>query len=261
MGKYLTTFQLALSREMMYRANFVFGRFRALVIYFSLLFVFQLFGQQSHLYSQDELSTYIILAGSMYMVFFVYSMDLIAHEIVDGDLINYLLRPINYLTYWFCRIAAMRVLNVIAAIAGLAIVALATHASFIFQTNIFALAQFIILLAGALSIITLIDFIAGSLSFWTYRSHGPRWLAVIGIQFLSGAYSPLDLFPQWLQQVYAATPFPSIVFVPITAYLGRMNGRGFVAALLVQAVWIGVLGIITAVLWKKGIRSYEAVGR
>ncbi|MEK7648973.1 MAG: ABC-2 family transporter protein [Patescibacteria group bacterium] len=261
MGKYLVAFRLALARELMYRANFVFGRLRALVLYIALLFVFHMFGRESIIYSQEELSTYIVLAGSMYMMLFVYSMDMVASEIVDGDLINFLLRPINYLAYWFWKIGAMRVLNILAAIVSLVLVVAATRSSFFFQTHIFSLMQFAVLLIGALSIITLIDFIAGSLSFWTYRSHGPRWLSMIGIQFLSGAYAPLDLFPGWLQQIYGATPFPSIVFVPITAYLGRMNGYEFLAALLVQGVWIGVLGVVLAVVWKKGIRSYEAVGR
>ncbi len=261
MGKYSTAFQMALSRELMYRANFIFGRLRALVIFTSLIFVFREFSQHARGYTQEELITYIVLAGAFYMVFFVYSMDSIAQDIVESDLINYLLRPINYFTFWFCRIAAMRTLNTFAAIIGLAIILFVTQSSFFLQTNGFALLQFLILSLGALTIISLIDFNAGILSFWTYRSFGPRFMAMIGIQFLSGAYSPLDIFPQWLLQIYSATPFPSIVFVPITAYLGRYETGGFLSVLAVQVVWIGILAVLLALLWKKGIRSYEATGR
>ena len=261
MGKYSTAFQMALSRELMYRANFIFGRLRALVIFTSLIFVFREFSQHAQGYSQEELITYIVLAGFFYMVFFVYSCDLIAQDIVEGDLINYLLRPIHYFTFWFCRLAALRTLNIFAALIGLTIILLVTQSSFFLQTNVFVLLQFIVLTVGAFVIITLIDFNAGILSFWTYRSFGPRFMAFIGIQFLSGAYSPLDIFPHWLFQLYNATPFPSIVFVPITAYLGRMSEQGFLSACGVQIVWILALGILLALLWRKGIRSYEATGR
>lgn len=261
MGVYSTAFRLAMARELMYRANFVFGRLRALVIFCALIFVFRVFGQHTTLYTQQELSTYVILAGAMYMVFFVYTMDSIANEIVDGDLINYLLRPIHYFFYWFCRIGAMRALNILAAVAGLAFIIIATSSSFLFQSDAYALIQFAVLLVGALAIITLIDFLAGCLSFWTYRSFGPRFLAMIGIQFMSGAYSPLDLFPHWIQAIYFTTPFPSIVFVPISAYLGRMQVSEFLGALGMQLAWICILGMLLILLWKRGIRTYEAIGR
>ena len=261
MGVYFTAFQMALSRELMYRANFIIGRLRAIVIFTSLLFVFREFSQHALGYSQEELITYIILAGAFYMVFFVYSCDLITQDIVEGDLINYLLRPVNYFTFWFCRLFALRILNVVAAFIGLAIILFVTQSSFIIQTNGFALLRALILTLGAFVIITLIDFNAGILSFWTYRSFGPRFMAMIGVQFLSGAYSPLDLFPHWLQQVYNATPFPSIVFVPISAYLGRMSDQGFLSACVVQIGWILALSALLAVLWKKGIQSYQATGR
>lgn len=262
LGSYRVSFFLALNTQLAYRVNFVIGRMRDFLVYGALLLLYVALPQGSGDYSQAELLTYVLISSLFSSTAFVYGMHTIADEINFGDLTNYLLRPINYFGYWISRLAAERSLLLIGGgLQVLFLLWLFSSSSFIFQTNVWHLFQTVVLFIGSIVLIQTLDFIGGLFSFWTNKGHGPRWLITIFIQFLSGSYLPLDTLPDPVRAVLAWTPFPSVIFAPLQAYLGRMDTSAWLISVLVQWFWIGIMTLILRVLWRKGLRVYGAYGR
>lgn len=259
---YQAGFSLALSELGTYRINFFFGRLREFILFGALLFLFQAIPHGVGDYSPEELMTYILGSTLISSLIFVHGMHRISFEIADGDLTNYLVRPVRYLPFWFARLLAPRsVLLLSHLLMILLFFVLFPNTHFIFQKDPKIILSVLALTFGAISIVQMLDFIAGLLAFWTNRAHGPRWLMIILIQFLSGAYLPLDLLPHWLQKILFATPFPSLIHTPLQVYLSDFSSEQFLHAIFAQLVWIGILGGILYTLWKKGVQTYEAYGR
>lgn len=69
----------------------------------------------------------------------------------------------------------------------------------------------------------------------------PAFLIVQKLLFLlGGLLLPLGIYPDWLQKVAWATPFPAILYGPASFALGAGVGDGF-KLILIQVFWIVVL--------------------
>lgn len=262
LGTYRRGFSLALSRELVYRVNFLLGRVREFILFAGFLFLFRAIPEGFNGYSSEEAIRYILISACLSAPLFTYGMHSIANEIVDGDLANYLLRPMNYFAYWTSRLLATRTLLIFGGIFQVALLILLFGQDLsLIQTKALPLIQCGILFLGSLALVQLIDFTGGLLSFWTNRGHGPRWLMTVLIQFLSGAYIPIDLLPHPIKQALLLTPFPSLLYGPIKAYLGKLSHPEFTSLLFTQLIWIILFTLLVSHLWKKGVRNYGAYGR
>ncbi len=258
---YLTGFRLALSQELIHRTNFFIGRIRDLIFYAALIFVFQNMPQGVGPWSQHTLLTYTLVSAFISAQLTAQTMHTISSEISEGDLTNFLLRPINYLGYCWARVSASRVLS---ALGGLGAVGILLLAFPNIQPSLphIPLTWLVtgLLFLGSLTIMQLIDFIAGLLSFWTDRAYGPRFLTIILLQFCSGAFIPLNTLPSSIQHVLQLTPFPSLVFAPARTWIEGVT-PSTVLALQTQLLWILILSGIVFMMWRRGLKSYAAYGR
>jgi len=66
---------------------------------------------------------------------------------------------------------------------------------------------------------------------------------------------PLDMLPDFWQKIILLTPFPYLLYVPLKVYLGQNY------SLIPQLAWVMILAFLAQLIWKKGIKSYEAEGR
>ncbi len=261
MRKYAAGFRLALSRELVYRTNFFFGRIRELIIFGGLLYLFSALPNGAGPYDQSRLLTYALAGLFVATVVYVFGMERIANEIADGDLTNFLLRPVHYLWFWVAGLAAARALLFVAGIIEIALLLIIFPHAHLVVPRLWNFTGAVVLLVGSIVLVQILDFIAGIFSFWTHRGHGPRWGLTILILTTSGAFFPIDLYPEALARAIKMTPFPTLAFFPIKAYLGDLSSVKILEALVTQWSWIAVLGLILFVLWSKGVKSYEAQGR
>lgn len=258
--KYIVGFQLAFSRALIYRANLFLGAITTLIWFGTLILLYRAIGGSVGTYSTSELVTYILATSFLAALLFTTIPEQIANEIVEGDLTNYLLRPINYIFYWISRAVAVRSVLCIIAIIEIFILSRFFLEDILFPESLAAYFQTALLAVGSLFLMTLFDFIAAFFSFWTNRGFGARWLLMICARFLSGAALPVSLMPTWAQTLFHATPFPSLISAPAEAYLGRLGGTLFVQALLVQWFWITFFALALFMIWRAGIKSYAAYG-
>lgn len=97
-------------------------------------------------------------------------------------------------------------------------------------------------------------------AFWLVEIRGLQilYMAVAGL--FSGLYTPLALFPDWLQAIALCTPFPSILMAPIDILSGRTLGGDAVLQVLVQAGWLAGTLLAGRVLTRLGRRAVEVQG-
>ncbi len=74
--------------------------------------------------------------------------------------------------------------------------------------------------------------------FWLLDTRGVRALYMVTSTFLAGLYVPVGLFPGWLHALAYATPFPSILQVPINVITGQVVGIDAVQQVGIQLCWL-----------------------
>lgn len=101
---------------------------------------------------------------------------------------------------------------------------------------------------GYLTLFSL-SFLLGLLAMVTLNIQSISWSYNAIVRFFSGQMVPLWLFPTFLGFIVGFLPFKGIYFVPISIYIGKLQGYEAIRAILFQIFWIVVLFIIGRIVW------------
>lgn len=85
-----------------------------------------------------------------------------------------------------------------------------------------------------------IELTFGLFTFWLVETGGVEDIFYFAISLFSGAVVPLWFFPDGLERVARYLPFQGIFFVPNSIFVGQLEGRDLVLALMTQVVWLVV---------------------
>lgn len=106
----------------------------------------------------------------------------------------------------------------------------------------------------------LLDWTVGLTAFWTTRVSAIFQVYFAVDLFLSGRLAPISLLPEWAQRLSGSLPFRWSFAFPIEVLLGETGSHGFGAGLAIQLFWV-LMGMgACALLWRRGLRRYAAVG-
>ncbi len=97
-------------------------------------------------------------------------------------------------------------------------------------------------------------------SFWWVENRGPQLVYLVVSGFLCGLYLPVHWFPDWLQTLAHATPFPSMLQSPIDLLSGRASLGDALPLLLTQAGWALAVLALGQALTRMGRRKLELQG-
>jgi len=97
-------------------------------------------------------------------------------------------------------------------------------------------------------------------AFWLLDVRGVLSVYLVGSNVLSGLIVPIGFFPEWLQAVARATPFPALVQIPVDIAVERLTGTEALLALGIQLAWAA--GLLAAALWvlRRGTRRLVVQG-
>jgi ABC-2 type transport system permease protein len=267
MKKYLSVFKISFAQEFAYRLNFIMWRVRnvmqIILVYFLWSTVFYDPTREVFGYNREKILTYVF--GILILRALVFSARMVdmAGEIANGDITNYLLKPINYFKYWMTRDLASKTLNL--SFATVEITAL----YFIFRPQLFIQGDFLILVATlaavilAMALFFCILFLVNMVTFWMPENGWAAQFLFVNIiaDFLSGGVFPIDILPVLWQKILYALPFPYLLFFPLQVYLGKVGGGEMIRGLVIAFVWVTVLLLSVRTVWSRGIRRYSAEGR
>jgi len=265
--KYLQIFKLSFQQEFAYRLNFVMWRVRNILQIILLFFLWssvfkdpqtEVFG-----YNQEKILTYVFgILILRAIVFSARAVD-VAGEISNGDITNFLLKPVNYFKYWATRDIASKILNLGFSVFEITILFLILKPNLFLQTNLLTLFAVLISLTMAVILFFCLLFITNMSAFWMPENGWAAQFLFIAIitDFLSGGVFPLDILPLAFQKVLYSTPFPYLLFFPLQVYLGKIAGLEVIRGLVTSFAWVFILFVAVKFIWVKGLRRYSAEGR
>ena len=202
--------------------------------------------------------TYILLARIFRPLA---SIDLIFEfgwRLRDGGFAMLLVRPVDMqLSYYFQGLATLAV----ALVRQLPVVLLSTlDCGLRWPNDPATWAVFILSALLGRSLMFGLDWILGSLTFYTTETWG-LWVLFLGLSnFLTGGLVPLDMMPSWLRLIALATPFAQAVYVPISLLSGLTPLTEAPRLLLVQLLWLVGLVVVARLFFRQAVRHVTVQG-
>jgi ABC-2 type transport system permease protein len=121
-------------------------------------------------------------------------------------------------------------------------------------------ALFIISILFAVTITFFIEFVVGTLSFYTANGWGLSVLKEAIINFFSGGIVPLAFFPGVLKTIVLALPFKDMLYTPLSIYLGFVKGEEIVHSLVIQLIWMVALFLFSRWFFKHSMKKITVQG-
>ena len=202
--------------------------------------------------------TYAVLGAVVAIVFQPFVYDTLYGRLRTGAIAFDVMRPLSAVPMTLAQQAGAAAAQLPAAGIALA-VGLLLGALDAPGSPLSGLAFALSLLLG-FTIAQILNFMIGLVGFWTLEVSGAFHIYRMFVQFSSGALIPLWFMPDWLSGGLSLLPFSSQVFVPLTIYVDPAPGPHTLTAIAVQALWVLVLVLLAALLWRRAIRRLVIFG-
>ena len=213
-------------------------------------------------YSGSQMTTYVLMVLITTAIVFSAPSSEIGGEIANGNLSNFLVKPFSYLKYWFTRDIASKLLNLIFVCIEMTVLWFFLKPQFEFQIGLLAFLGFLTSVLLGMLLYFFFQMTTRFVAFWSPENiWGISFLTFLFTDLLGGTIFPLDILPAPLQFGLSLTPFPYFIYYPIAIFVGKISGFAIVMVLLKGLLWVGLMYLISQYIWKKGVRSYSAVGR
>ena len=210
-------------------ANFI----QAVVLYYVWKSIFT-YQDVVNGYTWEIMKQYVFVAFLCNSVFSMGFEMSIAERIVKGDIILDLLKPLSYRVYL--------AVNGLQYLSGM-------------RTALFLISLFL-----GMGVKFCIQYLFSLLCFYTDNSYGVTKAREILTNFFSGALIPLAMFPGVLRDVVNVLPFQGIIYTPCCIFIGTFSAGESMMSILLQIVWIAVLGLLGTLFGKKAFGVISMYG-
>ncbi len=264
MNKYVMVARNTWDEVFTYRFNFAMYRARNVLTFLTMYYLwFALLppGKEVFGYTHSMILTYMF--GTALLQAFVLSSRsyAIGDDINQGNLSNYLIKPLNYFYYWLAKDAGDKAMNLAFASVELTLLFLFLQPPFYIQTDPLYILLFFIAAGIAMILYFLLNLLLGMVGFWSPEVWAPRFIFMIIISFFSGTYFPLDILPEPLLTVFQSLPFQYLLYFPLKIYLKQIPLPHVLSGIAIGVAWSVALYIAVQWMWKKGLQVYTAQGR
>jgi len=267
MKKYWHVINVGIQNNLTYRFNFLARAVFGLIPLIAMLYVWQKIysgkaaGATVGPYSLGEMISYYLLTTVVDALTAVNEDDWqIAADIKDGNISQFLLKPIDYLCYRLCLFVSGRVTYLAVAATPLTIFILYLHHYFVLPPNWPAFGGFLISTVLTALLQFFMSYTMAMLAFWVLEVSTFIFILFAFEYLASGHLFPLDILPSSLSQTLYFTPFPYQLYFPVSIYMGKTIGVDLFHGLLIQALWVVAMYSVARFAWGRGIKKYSAVG-
>ncbi len=264
MKKYWHVINIGIQNNLTYRVNFLF---RILFSFIPLLATIYLWravfnGKQTiGDYTLAQMTSYYLIVTIVDVLTAVSEDDWqIATDIKDGNISQFLVKPINYLTYRLCLFSSSRMIYLIVAAVPLGAFILCLHQYFVLPPNAMTAGLFLVSVAMTALLQFFMSYAMAMLAFWVLEVSTFIFILFAFEYLASGHLFPLDILPPALKNALFFTPFPYQMYFPVSIYMGKITGTPLIHGLLIQALWVFAMYCVARLAWHRGIRKYGAVG-
>lgn len=267
MNKYWHVINIAIQNTLVYRANFFFRSLISLIPLTATIMLWRAVyesrtgGGDVAGYSLARMISYYLIIMVVDSLTAVTDDDWqIAADIKDGNISQFLLKPIDYLAYRLCLFGAGRLVFTAIALVPMALF-IAWHHEYVYwpvhpmtwlvfglSLIMTALLQFFISYALAL------------LAFWLLEISTIVFIVYAFEYVVGGHLFPLDILPPALANALNWTPFAYELFFPSSVFLEQATGAALWRGLAIQFFWVLASYTFARWIWRRGVKHYEAVG-
>jgi len=265
--KYLHVIGIGIQNNLTYRFNYLTRTLFSFIPLFAMLSLWRTIyatKSEGHLlsgYTEAQMIFYYMMVAIVDVMTAVNEDDWqIAADIREGNISQFLLKPVDYLWYRLCLFFSGRVTFVMTACVPLAVFIFCFRSYFVPPAGGMAMAAFLFSLVLTALLQFFLSYSMAMLAFWVLEISTFIFILFAFEYLASGHLFPLDMLPPALQHALWFTPFPSMLYVPIGIYMGKLNGNGIALGLLTQLFWVLMMYALARFMWRRGIRHYSAFG-
>jgi len=250
-SKYVEYLRISFQTILAYRARYFVGIFTYLVHVAVYYFIYKaLFANTGTIkgYNLTEMVTYISvgwIAKSFYLNYIDHDLSA---DVRMGQIAMDLIKPIDFQLMYYFRGYGQSLFRILLFTPPIVLV---TILVFPIQGPASLLHLVLFLFSTFLSALIYLGFnyLFGLLAVFFLSIEGVLYPKNLMIELFSGLLIPIDWFPVWFQTLSMFLPFQTIAFVPLSIYLGRLEGTGLAGALGLQLFWAVFLFVAGRVLW------------
>ena len=265
MNKYWHVINVGIQNTLVYRMNFLFRSTFSLIPLFATISLWRAVygGKMDQLagYTLAEMISYYLVLTIVDSLTAVTEDDWqIAADIKDGNISQFLLKPIDYLTYRLCLYGAGRLVFTACAFVPVTLFIICQREYFRVPTDVSTWLWFGVSLVLTALLQFFISYTMALLAFWVLEVSTFIFI-LFAFEYIAGGHLfPIDILPPVVQKILLFTPFPYQLFFPVNIYLGRITGEVLYYGLAVQLGWVIAAYALARLVWSRGIRKYSAVG-
>lgn len=260
---YLSTLRLRAMLELQYRGAALGGMMTQLFFGFILVFLYQALyasgGQQSSTLYQT--ASYVWLQQAFFRVI-IGSDGALNGEVMSGNVVYSLCRPVDLYGYWYMRAVAYRsVGSLMRALLMLPVAMLLPQPlGLMLPCSAAGFAAFMLSLAMGVLVMAALENIMSACTLITLDYRGAANMLGMFNAFAAGNLLPLTLFPDHWQRFILSTPFAQTLDVPIRYYTGQLSPEGLGGTLALQVFWMAALILIGWLLWRRALNRMVIQG-
>src|SRR5207247_4714786 len=179
-------------------------------------------------------------------------------DIKDGNISQFLLQPIDYLTYRLCLFGTGRLIYTAIAVVPVTLFILLQREYFVLPPDWGTFGWFLVSTVMTALLQFFMSYTMALLAFWVLEVSTFIFM-VFAFEYIAGGHLfPLDILPPALLKFLYFTPFPYQLFFPVNIYLGRTTGAALYQGLCLQAFWVLAAYLLARFVWHRGIAKYSA---
>ncbi len=266
MKKYWHVIGIGIQNNLTYRVNYLARTLFSFIPLFAMLSLWRtIYAQQSGAplsgYAPAQMIFYYLMVAVVDVLTAVNEDDWqIAADIREGNISQFLLKPMDYLWYRLCLFVSGRIAFMSMACLPLAVFIFCFRGYFVAPATWTALGAFLVSIVLTALLQFFISYTMAMLAFWLLEISTLIFILFAFEYLASGHLFPLDLLPPFVGHLLFFTPFPSMLYVPIAIYMGKINGAGIGQGLLMQLMWLVLAYALARLMWRRGIKKYAAFG-
>jgi len=211
-------------------------------------------------YNANQMVFYYALIPLIGSITYTYVASRLSKEIKNGTISLKLLKPHDLTGENFIRVVSIKAIQLL--FKAPVFVGLIILLAFLFGLDLKA-SQIILALSFSLFAFLLhffLDLCLSLAAFWFHDIWAFDHLRWVAIMIFGGVIFPLDLVPEAYRAIFNFLPFRFIYFLPIKIAQGRIDFSQILYQWMQLMVWLLFFFYLSKILWRKGLRKYEAYG-
>ena len=259
MGQYFGIFKMQFKGELQYRAKAISGMSTQVfwgLMYICLYSAFMKNGIVNGI-TQSQMTSYVWL-GQAFFAFRVVSYGKnVSKEIISGDVCYKFTKPIDVYNLWFSEYCGEKLSATLLRFPLVMTVAFLLPSGFglSLPVSIWAFVLFLFSLAIGFLTTAAISMFIVNIVFKTLSPKGATSIITTICSILGGAFIPLPLLPQGVQNVLNYLPFRFISDLPFRIYIGNIDIIQGLKFCGISLAWLIVLLVVGKILIKKSLKK------